>query len=114
MQVKWNEFNVFNYFEYGDGRDFLYSNVDKKYEVVVPGGKKIEVEKGDYLLVDKYGTEVIVLEKAKPVAKVKEKVKNAAKKEKAKKAKKAKKTKPVLSEDEDGGLVEFRDGARVA
>ena len=103
MSVKWNEFNVFNYFEYGDGRDFLYSEVDKSYDVVLPGGKAVEVKKGDYLLVDMAGTEVFVLEKAKTVAKVKEvvketlivKVKKFAKKEKTKKAKKAK---PVLEE----------------
>ena len=95
MAVKWNEVNVFNYLEYGDDNEFLYSEVEKGYDVVLPGGKAVEVNKGDYLLVDKAGTEVFILEKAKPVAKIKEKVKNVVKKEKTKKAKK---TKPVLSE----------------
>ena len=101
MPVKWFDFDEFDYVESGD-ENSLHAEVKRGLDVIMPGGKSVEVKKGDYLLVDKAGTEVFVLEKAKPVAKVKEvvketfiaKVKNVTKKEKAKKAK----NKPVLVE----------------
>jgi len=101
MKVQWNDFDEFNYIEVGDEFS-LFSEVKKDLDVVFPGGKAYKVNKGDFLLVDKAGTEVFVLDKAKPVDKIKEKVENVTKKEKTKKAK----TKPVLSESD---IPKFRD-----
>jgi len=116
MLVQWNDFNEFRYVECGDEFS-LYTEVKNNLDVVFPGGKAREVNKGDFILVDKAGTEVFVLEKAKPVAKVKEavketlieKVKNVTKKEKTKKAKRRILGDPKVKFDIDKELQRIAD-----
>jgi len=81
MSVLWSEFN---FTEHEDKNGFLYSEVDKDGEVVVPGGKTIKVKEGDILVVDKAGLNVKVLKEEKVVEKVIETVQTSIKKEKEK------------------------------
>lgn len=81
MSVKWS---IFDFTEYDEKEGFLYSEVIRNAEVVVPGGKTIKVKKGDILVVDKAGTKVEVLENEKAPEKVVENVKSSIEKQKDK------------------------------
>ena len=81
MTVKWNDFEKFRYTECGD-EPSLFAEVKESLNVVLPGGKAFEVEKGDYLLVDKPGTEVFILEKKSIIKTIQKKVKKTKKRKK--------------------------------
>jgi len=79
MSVLWSSFD---FTEHEDKNGFLYSEVIKKAEVVVPGGKTIKVKEGDILVVDKAGTKVEVLEDKNVVLNVFKNVGGSIEKEK--------------------------------
>lgn len=81
--VEWTDFETFSWTEYDDSH--LYSVAPKNVMVITPGGKKIKINKGDTLLVDKRGLRVTRLEKPKKKLfskKVKDATQKKAKKEK--------------------------------
>jgi len=81
MSVQWN---LFDFTEYDEKEGFLYSEIIRDAEVVVPGGKTIKVKEGDILVVDKAGKKVEVLVEKKAIEKVIENVKTSIKKQKKK------------------------------
>jgi len=81
MSVQWSSFD---FTEHEDKSGFLYSEVVRNAEVVVPGGKTIKVKEGDILVVDKAGKKVEVLVEKKAIEKVIENVGASIKKQKEK------------------------------